>query len=103
MFIFTDWFLQHTNICVFVCVSVTAEGQGVNESPIGGNEQQAAANNIAHTHAANDDWRSGERGRAGSLLKAQVGSVLRSRVVCIWWWGSKKKKRVEENKTYFVN
>lgn len=51
----------------------------LNESPTGGDEQ-AAANHVAHAHATNDDWRTGE-GRAGSLLKAQVGSFLRSRLV----------------------
>lgn len=43
-------------------------------------DEQAAANHIAHTHATNDDWRK-EEGEtwAGSHLKAQVGSFLRSR------------------------
>lgn len=70
--------------CVCVCVRQDgAEGAWLNESPTGGDEQ-AAANHIAYGHAANDDWRAegkGECGQAGSLLKAQVGSLLRSRRV----------------------
>lgn len=62
------------SVCVF---TVCDEGEALNERPTGGNEQ-AAANHIAYAHAANDDWRrkrgEGGRGRAGSHLKAQVGS-----------------------------
>jgi len=53
-----------------VCVCV----EGGTESPTVGVEQ-AAANHIVH--AANDDWRREDKGRAGSHLKAQVGSFLR--------------------------
>lgn len=97
--IFTDWFLQHTNVCVW---QDGAEGAWLNESPTGGDEQ-AAANHIAYGHAANDDWRAegkGECGQAGSLLKAQVGSLLRSRrvhesvCVCV---GSGSKQKNEDN------
>lgn len=79
-----------------------AEGAWLNESPTGGDEQ-AAANHIAYGHAANDDWRAegkGECGQAGSLLKAQVGSLLRSRrvhesvCVCV---GSGSKQKNEDN------
>lgn len=69
MFIFTDWFLQHTNIFLEGgCSSVCAErGRGG-----WGNEQAAA---IRISHAANVDWRKeGKKGRVGSYLKAQVGS-----------------------------
>lgn len=53
-----------------VCVCVCKEGHevcvglgGAEQSPTGGDEQ-AAANQIAHTHGANDDWRRGGKGRA---------------------------------------
>lgn len=63
-------------------------GLWLNKSPTGGNEQ-AAANHIAHAHAANDDWWRGERGgRVGGLsLKGTGGLFLRSRLVCVCWGG----------------
>lgn len=42
----------------------------------GGAHEQEAANGIAHTQAADDDWRRVEEW-GGSRLKAQVGSYLR--------------------------
>lgn len=79
-----------------------AEGAWLNESPTGGNEE-AAANHIAYGHAANDDWRAegkGECGQAGSLLKAQVGSLLRSRRVheCVRGVEVNRKMRITNYK-----
>lgn len=95
--------IDFCNIQTCVCVwQDGAEGAWLNESPTGGDEQ-AAANHIAYGHAANDDWRAegkGECGQAGSLLKAQVGSLLRSRrvhesvCVCV---GSGSKQKNEDN------
>lgn len=92
-------------MCVCVCERQDgAEGAWLNESPTGGDEQ-AAANHIAYGHAANDDWRAegkGECGQAGSLLKAQVGSLLRSRrvheSVCVWGVEVNRKMRITNYK-----
>ena len=78
-------------MCVRVCEEGHggwAGGQALSESPTGGNEQ-AAANHIAHAHAANDDWRreEGARGEGGLSLKG-TGGLFSEIEACVHVKGS---------------